>query len=78
MVPPSTDTVPGDMVPFAPALAVMVYEGFGPKVAAIVWLAVMFVKEYVVTAPMDTPSTWTSASGYPAVGVRWEVDWAAL
>src|SRR5512143_3686693 len=69
LVPPSAETVPGDIVPFAPALAVMVYDGFASNVAAIVGLLVTFVKVYVPTAPTDTPSTWTSRIWCPAVGV---------
>src|SRR5512143_1347959 len=70
LVPPSTDTFPdGDKAPFAPALAAMVYDGFASNVAAIVWLLVTFVKVYVATAPTDTPSTRTSMTWYPAVGV---------
>ena len=70
LVPPSTDTLPdGDKAPFAPALAVMVYDGFASNIAAIVWLLVTFVKAYVAAAPTDTPSIRTSMIWYPAVGV---------
>ena len=48
---------------------VVVLDLFIAKLVAIVWLAVTLVKVYDVTAPTDVPSTVTSVSVYPAVGV---------
>jgi hypothetical protein len=60
--PELTVTLPlGEMEPLLPADAVMVYDRIA-KEALIEWLEVTFWNVYDVMAPLDTPSTFTSAT----------------
>ena len=56
------------MDPPTPADAVIVYE-FTAKLADMVWLEFTFVNVKELTAPMDEPSTSTSAIRYPVLAV---------
>jgi len=53
--PPNTDTLPdGEMLPCAPALAVMVNDGFEANVAAMDMFVVISLMRYELTAPFDS------------------------
>ena len=71
--PEYTVKVPlGLMMPPGPAEALMVL-GLALNDAAIVWLAATLLKVYVAIAPLETPSTVTSASVKPSLAAMVKV-----